>query len=278
MTDTVAIGRRFSHTYLGGGDPQSDSPRMRRRLSVACPDAYFLHRHLEAELGVYVQYRTHLRTGVGGVTLEFFTKSALRDVLDAVTLIYKYDLPAQRDRAQKWLSDVRRVFAEENLAYSVDEEGGVHYSVDSAFEAVKASTLHSLRGSRYANASAMFEQGMRSLDATPPNGKDAIRAVFSSAEGLFRVMYPDVPRLGAQEADRMIGPELARVYGEDQTARHAASKLLGSFKSWVDGAHFYRHEPGQEEVAQPPLDLAVLMIQQGAGFIRWLAQLDQWRG
>ncbi|MBL0934266.1 MAG: hypothetical protein IBJ07_05905 [Rhizobiaceae bacterium] len=123
----------------------------------------------------------------------------------------------------------------------------------------------------------MFDQALRALDTVPPDGKAAVRATFASAEGLFRVMLPNAPRLGAAEIDKHLGPELSSLYSTDTTAQRAAAKLLASFKGWVDAAHFYRHEPGQKEIAQPPLTVAVLLMQQGAGFIRWLAQLDELR-
>jgi len=43
---------------------------------------------------------------------------------------------------------------------------------------------------------------------------------------------------------------------------------------WIEAAHFYRHEPGMEEPAQPPLELAIELVSVGAAFIRRLAGLD----
>ncbi len=50
--------------------------------------------------------------------------------------------------------------------------------------------------------------------------------------------------------------------------------MLTSFKDWVDAAHFYRHEEGAEEVAQPPLQLAIYIVSSGTTHLRWLAELD----
>jgi hypothetical protein len=49
--------------------------------------------------------------------------------------------------------------------------------------------------------------------------------------------------------------------------------MVASFSEWVDGAHPYRHEHG-EEVAQPPLELAVNLLSLGITNVRWLAELD----
>ena len=114
---------------------------------------------------------------------------------------------------------------------------------------------------------------MTALGEAPPDGKRAIRAVFSSAEGLFRLMFPNSPRLTAGEVQKH-EPLLQQLHAKDQKAKGAASKLLHSFKGWIDAAHFYRHEAGQEEPAQPPLTLTVQMVSVGASFVRWLAELD----
>jgi hypothetical protein len=64
-------------------------------------------------------------------------------------------------------------------------------------------------------------------------------------------------------------------HAQDDTARRSAAKMLSSLKDWVDAAHFYRHEQGiPDEVAQPPLGLAVYIVSTGASHVRWLAELD----
>lgn len=126
-------GQRFSHLYLGGGEPVADSKRMRARLAMVAPVVTSLHNHLHAELGVYVSHKLAGRYGASGVAADFFHKAALRDVLDSVTLIYKFVKTSYPSTAEAWLTDVRRVFSEERLSYTVDDEAGVHYSVDPVF-------------------------------------------------------------------------------------------------------------------------------------------------
>jgi hypothetical protein len=67
---------------------------------------------------------------------------------------------------------------------------------------------------------------------------------------------------------------LQRLYANDSVALRASIKVLSSFKGWIDAAHFYRHAPGHEKPKPPPLALAVVMVSEGALFIRWLAELD----
>jgi hypothetical protein len=131
-----------------------------------------------------------------------------------------------------------------------------------------------LQTSRYQNVLNSFEQGETALGIVPPDGKGAIRATFASAEGLFRLMCPSAPRLTVSEIDKNLVPYLQSTFVDDATAAGATSKLLASFKGWVDAAHFYRHEPGREEIAQPPLTLAINLVGLGASYIRWLAEID----
>ncbi len=112
------------------------------------------------------------------------------------------------------------------------------------------------------------------MDSTPPDGKAGIRAMFFSAEGLFRLMNPNSPQLNSAEVIKRLKPQVDALYADQKPAIHVAQKQISAFKEWIDGAHFYRHEPGTEEPAQPPIDLAIYMISQGAAYIRWLIQLD----
>jgi hypothetical protein len=119
-----------------------------------------------------------------------------------------------------------------------------------------------------------IEKAHSRLTEIPPNGKDSIRAVFASAEGLFKLMFPNETRLTASAARRQLLPVVQRIYAGDPPALTSASKMVASFSEWVDGAHPYRHEHGSEEVAQPPLELAANLLSLGITNVRWLAELD----
>lgn len=275
MRDAIPVGRRFSHLYVERGEPIPDGQRMRLRLGESCPHENGLSDYLRRELGVVVRPRTAGYGGNCGVDISFFRDEALNDVLDTVTLVRRFLMGEGRAvAARAWVATVRRVFEEENVGYRIDDEGGVHFFVDQAFEAHRLATLASLNGPRYANTLAEFERAFRALDQIPPDGKLAVRSIFTALEALFRLMFPNAPRLGAREVTDHLTPFIARAYGNDLTAHRSANKLAASFREWVDGAHFYRHEQGQEEPAQPPETLAVQLVDQGTAFLRWLAELD----
>jgi hypothetical protein len=115
------------------------------------------------------------------------------------------------------------------------------------------------------------------LAKVPPDGTTAIRATFGAAEILFKLIFPNSPRLAAGEADKL-EPLLQRLYAADKVATSAAGKLLSAFKDWIDASHVYRHEAGHEEPVQPPLPLALHLVSVGASSVRWLAELDASRG
>jgi hypothetical protein len=108
----------------------------------------------------------------------------------------------------------------------------------------------------------------------PPDGKAAVRGVFTPAEGLFRLMT-SAGVLGVSELDKNIRPRIDALFVADIPARTASHRILASFQDWIAACHQYRHEPGTEEPAQPPLSLAIMLVSQGAGFIRWLIQIDR---
>jgi hypothetical protein len=115
---------------------------------------------------------------------------------------------------------------------------------------------------RYASVKELFEAAFLALDTIPPDGKAAIRNVFFAAEGLFRLMYPNSAQLNSSEVMRQLKPLVDTVFSDQKPAIYVAQKQISAFKEWIDGAHFYRHEPGTEEPAQPPLDLAIYMVSQ----------------
>jgi hypothetical protein len=87
-------------------------------------------------------------------------------------------------------------------------------------------------------------------------------------------MFPGAPRLTADEITGRLRPALEKHYESERTARRAALKMADALSEWVDGAHNYRHAEGEEEPTPPPLALALVFMSSGAGFLRWLAEID----
>jgi hypothetical protein len=266
-----APGVRFSHVYGERGEPAEDSERMRHRIGATVSASDLLDRQLksviEKEIGISAPYSKNWTT--------FLKEMKLKDVLDLVTVtahLLRRQVGDGEGMARVWLAAVDRIFREENVHYRTEPKGGVRFYIDEAFARTRASAVAAISGARHANALAEFEKGMAALAQAPPDGKGAIRGVFASAEGIFRLITA-APRLGAAEL-AALAPIFQRLYPQQDTALRSSQKMLASFKDWVDAAHFYRHEEGSEEPAQPPLQLAIYIVSSGTAHLRWLAELD----
>jgi hypothetical protein len=187
--------------------------------------------------------------------------------------IYRYLFwHGSEEIAHWWRDTVRQIFAEENLAYVLDDVGGVHPAIDQEFH----STITALQSERYQNIRQLAENTSYHLRSEPPNYKQAWRATLSAVEGLFGLMFPYV-RLTVDEIERCLLPAVQGAYERDPTAQRAARVMLNSFQRWVEASHIYGHQPGAADAPQPPADVAVLAISYGTSLVRWLADLDEGR-
>ncbi len=254
-----------------------DSDRMRRRLGALYGqfhDRSSFGNALKAELGIALS-----------LTYESYhwppliAKLELRDVLDSVTIRWRTITDSYEDRRTRarnvFLVQVRRVFAEEQVRYRIDELGGVHFAVDTDFENARIAAIARLGKSRYAGVRTSYEEAFATLDRVPPDGKAAIRAAFFAVENLFRLIFPKAHQLSGAEVVKHLKPAVDDEFANQKPAINLAQKQVAAFCDWIDGAHFYRHEPGTEEPAQPPLDLAIYMVAQAGAHLRWLATFDQ---
>jgi hypothetical protein len=266
---------RFSQLYLPPADLAEDSTRMRVRLAATVQDISYGQR---SELPEFITRRIGVRFPQRGGYPSwevFFTEGDLRDVLDAITVIYDFAREKQLlTLRREWLPDVRRIFQEERVRYRVDNNGVVHFAVDEEFERTRQGTLAGLSAPRYSAARGAFEHAYEVLAEQPPNGKLALRGVFEALEITFKLFFPRAQRLGGSELRQFLKPEIDRRYARDAAALRSAQKLHNSLVEWVDGIHFYRHGQGVEEPTQPPLDVAILGVSTGAAFLRWLLEFD----
>lgn len=274
-------GQRFSLLYLQNEDVLQDCPRMRRRVARVISDCLgdsgrhlSAARFLEAELGIGVS-----EVGGYGVYVDwerFLGNCSLVDFLDTVTLVYRF---AVQNRWEHWFRDyqnsIARVFRERNVGYQLDGNCGVHPFVDAAFENSRANAIAGVGGDRFAAARAHLEQIENALMGDPPDNRQAIRSVFDAAENIFKMTFAGVTHLNNAAVRDNLRPAIENKYLDRPTVKNAMLKLCDGFKNWVEAAHFYRHADNQPDPAQPPKELTVLMISQGYGWVRWLAEMDR---
>ncbi len=272
-------GERFTSLYVAPGDPLPDSGRARHRVGALLGETVFadhgerLAAQLDRQLGIPVpgdgRYSSHWRA--------FLRECRTADFLDIITVVYRYLFWHVSDGTAIWWRDaVRQIFAEENLAYNIDDVGGVHPRVDQEFQRNLTSAIAALQSDRYQNVRELVESVSSKLATQPPNYKQAWRAMLSAMEMLFGLMFPHA-RLSADEIERRLQPVIRLAYAGDATAQGAAQRMLTGFQEWVAASHAYRHEPGVAEPGQPPEDIAILAISTATSWLRWLAALDQQR-
>jgi hypothetical protein len=205
---------------------------------------------------------------------EFWEDAEARDILDAITVVYRVlQIKGHNTRAKSWCDTIARIFREENVGYRLDEEAGVHFALDQEFEISRAATVAGLGRHRYAAASKAFQEAHSALDRDPPDGRSAIRHTFDALETVFKLSLGNkVSRLGAIEIEKHLRP--IALENHSGAARNAASAFMSSFVDWVNACHHYRHAEGIEQPEQPPMSVTVLAVSTGASFLRWLVELD----
>jgi hypothetical protein len=260
--------------YLDRGVPEKDSVRMRRRLlqqfQTIIPD-----RRERALLGQRVIAETGAELGFNGIIYDwhaFFLNAPLRDLLDAVTVLYHSLLEDISPReAAEWLVFVQRVFREENVSFSIDKRGGVHFAVDEEFEHNRRSALAVLDHPQMANARASFEDAFRHLEADPPERKAAVRSIFETAEILAKQLVPGASRLNSNLVLGNLKRALHSIRAADAVENSVFDKLLDGFRDWVEALHDYRHGQDTPDPVVPSEELTVFALSTGASYVRLLA-------
>ena len=186
-------GEQFSRSHVHPGAPGQDSTRARYRVGALFGETGInsqvgqLASYLGRELGVPVP-------GDGRRSSNwhaFIRECPTSEFLDTITVVYRYLFwHAGEESANRWRDDVRRVFAEEHLAYEIDDVGGVHPRVDREFQENLASAVAGLQSETHRGVRELVESASKYLHATPPNHRQALRLMLSAAETLFGQMFP----------------------------------------------------------------------------------------
>ena len=277
-------GELFSRIYIPKGNPLPDSPRFRLRIgSHAWGRIYSLSQYSNSDpiykFAKLVKEELGVQVPLEGVSLNaqwniqgFFQKAEIRDVLDGISLVTRL-LERERSNTRHWLDFVGRVFVEENLHYRLDDLGGVHHLVDREFERNKNAVLSCL-GGKFSAVESSLDSAFSRLGREPLDTKAAVREIFDAAESLVKTITDSGQVLTERFVEVNIKPMVQRAYGKIDSATHSAAErsLLG-FSQWVQAAHPYRHGQKDSKAIEPPLEIAVLLMSQGASYIRWLVEI-----
>ena len=178
-------GEQFSRSHVHPGAPGQDSTRARYRVGALFGETGItsqvgqLASYLGRELGVPVPGDGRRSSNWNA----FIRECPTSEFLDTITVVYRYLFwHAGEESANRWRDDVRRVFAEEHLAYEIDDVGGVHPRVDREFQENLASAVAGLQSENHRGVRELVESASKYLHATPPNHRQALRLMLSAAE------------------------------------------------------------------------------------------------
>lgn len=273
------VGELFSRAYGERGEPTEDSAVFRARLqgyvtTNLLPHAVQICGALLTDAGITV------KRGAAGYIYwdEFFNGGDLLDILSSVTIVHnslrQIDIKEgwRRYHSVRWREFIESAFNEENLAYELDEECGVHPLIDHEFSHNKLSTLICLTDARYEGVRKSFEDAFNHFEKD--EHKQAVRSMFESLEILVRLMV-ECKNLSAYAVENALKPKVLPVYEHDKIAVDTISKMMDGFGCWVDSIHNYRHGQGEEEPVEPPKDFTVYVLSSGASCLRWLVGIDE---
>lgn len=271
------IGTRFTFAYFERGQPLESNARLQRRV------AEFFYTNIwevaEAVLGdLLSELGAEIPRGHPAFSVRAWLVSAsTNDFLDALTVIHRClqsDTRVGNSRYLKaWVEFIPRALVEENSAFEVDSQGGVHPRIDAAYTSAATAAVAGLGAARYRTALDHFKQARSSLDERPAATARAIREMFMANEDLFKLMEPGASRLDVTDINKLLKKRVAATTTGPEL--NALNLMLTASGNYVSASHQYRHAQGQPEPAPPTMETAVLMLSVGTALLRWLVHLDQ---
>ncbi len=272
------VGQLFSRAYLQPIETVRDSDKMRvrvlRTILRVVPenrrDVGF-GRFVEERLGIkFVSSHGYSPRNVDWERLVCSDLS-ITDLLDVLTLLWRR-LGEHGNGRERFHLAIALAFEEEAIGFSIDKEMGFHPAFDKEFERSRSSIVRILNGERFLHEADFIEKSEAALLANPVDGRAAIQAVYDATENLFKRLT------GKQNiANVHVRQELSQIalqgVPEDGKSNVAVKKMLDAFEDWAAACHFYRHAPGEADSAQPSIGISILIVSQGYGFVRWLAEM-----
>jgi hypothetical protein len=277
---------KYSLYYADRSKSLQDSAKARKRIGSFCNSLCQQIKHLTIDIDRDLRQKQGVVMASYGEhpfdVERFFDEGELGDVLSAITTIYEatrsHDKATPRygtSQSNALLLHVRKVFAEECMAYTADDNCYVRNKVDDEFNRNVFSSVAALEDPRYAHVRDALERSLNATFNPAVNDTSPINLMFEACETLFKLLT------GAASLDsKLVGneliPKVQKAYSsKDAHAQAAAASICNGLGKWVDACHKFRHGPNSEEISRPPVEISVALVSQGATFIRWLADVDQ---
>lgn len=267
------IGRPYALNYQRPTTPTPDSSNARLRLYRA------LVWLCEGEIPTDLKYEYEFGSGFSmppeinsEVDYErFFLKAGINDLITFLTYPYSYFIGIRKKPfALKWRDKVREIFDDHNLGYYVDDECGIHPSIDHEFSQNVQSTIAALNHPDYAGVQIQFKKALVSLERKPTDCREAVSSAFFALETLSKRINKINAALGPEYVDKVYLPLIIEIR-TDEHEKDAYRLAIAGAKSLINAGQMYRHGQDKIEDHQPSLDFAVFYVSQVASLLRLLA-------
>jgi len=280
-SDARPVGKLFTDVYRERGEVRHDSDRFRVQILQAFRDAtprdhgYQFAKYLQGQLGI-APPSNHGAMGIYYLWDDFFAECPIDDLLNVITVVYKFGRATrERNMTDSWLNRVEHALVAQNMAYEVDEAGGMHLKVDIAFHRSSELTLECLAAAQFADASKAVAAAFDFLTHIHPDTKLAVINIFMAAETVFKLIADTGTALTMGSVDKELRTIVQRHYRNgDQAGNQASNAMCSSIADWVNACHPYRHGHNTPDHVAPPMDLAIALVSSGADYIRWMVSLS----
>lgn len=276
---------KFSKFYFSPQEYVTDNNKMRIRLGSYIHSLsyrskignYSLAEKVKQGVGIIIPGYTSVSNNYVYNFEQLLATAEIIDLLDILSVVYT--VLNEGSEKSALINFVNECFIEEGLAYEMNFHGEVRFRPDQEFERNRIFTLRSLTGGDLNAAIDAFNSAFNEFQTDIKKSKSALRYIFEANEIVFKKLVKpqhDCSRLTSKNIDLVQNHILNDIMCHlDETAKNASTKLLESYKKWVDAMHPYRHGQDVEAYDNPPVDLAILALSNGASYLRWLASMLQ---
>ena len=265
-------GKRYSQLFLERYRGQSDSKTLRKRIISTFTHHFGEYENMVDEVGQTIQRRIgadiqYNRFHGNPMLTWFFTDCKIYEVNDAITVIAEVLKLYKEEFADIWLKEVNEIYIEEGMPYCVVGNVVEPY-IDEAFSHNQVTLLSGLKADGLEDVRENVSSAYKNFRQTEIASKAAIAYMVEALTSYLKLKV-GISTLGEKDINQHLLPKLQDMYAKDQTALKASNQMVMAFCNWVEANQQYGQgeKDGSE---QPPTELAVLMVDQGTGFLRWL--------
>lgn len=266
-------GKRYSQLFLERYRGQTDSKTMRKRIIHTFTHHFGEYENLVDEVGQTIQRNIgadiqYNRFHGNPMLTWFFTDCKISDINDAITVIAEVLKLYKEEFSELWLKEVNEIYREEGMPYQVVGNVVEPY-IDEPFSHNQVTILKSLNSGHLEEVRSGVSGAYKNLRKTEIDTKAAVISMFGAMEVYLKLKF-HFSVLSVDEVKQSLLPKLKEMYGEDKAVLNSVNQMTLALCNWIEASQQFCLEQGPEKKGCPSMELAVLMVDQGVGYLRWL--------